>query len=179
MKEMLLDLLLAVIAAAVPVLTAYAVGYIKQAGKHAQANTDNIKAQGYIKEITDAIADAVAATSQTYVDALKQAGKFTPEAQAEAAKKALNACLASISPAAMAFIEGIYGDVKDYLTNKIEAEVRKQKNEAPATLALPVMESTADTTAIAASTVAATAATVAQVAIGQLGAEQPAQKQTE
>ena len=41
------------------------------------------------------------------------------------------------------------------------------------------MESTADTTAIAASTVAATAATVAQVAIGQLGAEQPAQKQTE
>ncbi|WP_304584733.1 hypothetical protein [Acutalibacter muris] len=179
MKEMLLDLLLAVIAAAVPVLTAYAVGYIKQAGKHAQANTDNIKAQGYIKEITDAIADAVAATSQTYVDALKQAGKFTPEAQAEAAKKALNACLASISPAAMAFIEGIYGDVKDYLTNKIEAEVRKQKNEAPATLALPVMESTADTTAIAASTAAATAATVAQVAIGQLGAEQPAQKQTE
>ena len=179
MKEMLLDLLLAVIAAAVPVLTAYAVGYNKQAGKHAQANTDNIKAQGYIKEITDAIADAVAATSQTYVDALKQAGKFTPEAQAEAAKKALNACLASISPAAMAFIEGIYGDVKDYLTNKIEAEVRKQKNEAPATLALPVMESTADTTAIAASTAAATAATVAQVAIGQLGAEQPAQKQTE
>lgn len=179
MKEMLLDLLLAVIAAAVPVLTAYAVGYIKQAGKHAQANTDNIKAQGYIKEITDAIADAVAATSQTYVDALKQAGKFTPEAQAEAAKKALNACLASISPAAMEFIEGIYGDVKDYLTNKIEAEVRKQKNEAPATLALPVMESTADTTAIAASTAAATAATVAQVAIGQLGAEQPAQKQTE
>ena len=172
-------MLLAVIAAAVPVLTAYAVGYIKQAGKHAQANTDNIKAQGYIKEITDAIADAVAATSQTYVDALKQAGKFTPEAQAEAAKKALNACLASISPAAMAFIEGIYGDVKDYLTNKIEAEVRKQKNEAPATLALPVMESTADTTAIAASTAAATAATVAQVAIGQLGAEQPAQKQTE
>ena len=179
MKEMLLDLLLAVTAAAVPVLTAYAVGYIKQAGKHAQANTDNIKAQGYIKEITDAIADAVAATSQTYVDALKQAGKFTPEAQAEAAKKALNACLASISPAAMEFIEGIYGDVKDYLTNKIEAEVRKQKNEAPATLALPVMESTADTTAIAASTAAATAATVAQVAIGQLGAEQPAQKQTE
>ena len=149
MKEMLLDLLLAVIAAAVPVLTAYAVGYIKQAGKHAQANTDNIKAQGYIKEITDAIADAVAATSQTYVDALKQAGKFTPEAQAEAAKKALNACLASISPAAIEFIEGIYGDVKDYLTNKIEAEVRKQKNEAPATLALPVLESTSDPEAIA------------------------------
>ena len=49
----------------------------------------------------------------------------------------------------MEFIEGIYGDVKDYLTNKIEAEVRKQKNEAPATLALPVLESTSDPEAIA------------------------------
>ena len=149
MKEFLSTLLLTVVTAAVPVLTAYAVGYIRQAGKRAQASTDDIKTQGYIKEITDAIADAVAATSQTYVDALKQAGKFTPEAQAEAAKKALNACLASISPAAMEFIEGIYGDVKDYLTNKIEAEVRKQKNEAPATLALPVLESTSDPEAIA------------------------------
>lgn len=149
MKEMLLDLLLAVITAAVPVLTAYAVSYIKQAGKHAQANTDNIKARGYIKEITDAIADAVAATSQTYVDALKQAGKFTPEAQKEAAQKALTACLSSISPAATAFIESVYGDVKEYLANKIEAEVRKQKNEAPATLALPVLESTSDLEAIA------------------------------
>lgn len=176
MKEMLLDLLLAVITAAVPVLTTYAVSYIKRAKEHAQANTDNLKAKGYIEEIASAITDAVAATSQTYVDALKQAGKFTAEAQAEAANKALTACLASISPAATSFIEEIYGDVKEYLTNKIEAEVRKQKNEAPATLALPVMENAPDTAAIAASTAAATAATVAQVTINQLGTEQPTQE---
>lgn len=179
MKEMLLDLLLAVITAAVPVLTTYAVAYVKRAKEEAQANTDSIKAQRYIEEIADAITDAVAATSQTYVDALKQAGKFTAEAQAEAASKALTACLASISPAATAFIEEIYGDVKAYLTNKIEAEVRKQKNEAPATLALPVMESATDTTAIAASTAAATAATVAQATISQISAEQTAQAQNE
>lgn len=179
MKEMLLDLLLAVITAAVPVLTTYAIAYIKRAKEHAQANTDSLKAQGYIAEIADAITDAVAATSQTYVDALKQAGNFTEEAQAEAARKALTACLASISPAATAFIEEIYGDVKKYLTNKIEAEVRKQKNEAPATIALPVLENATDTTAIAASTAAATAATVAQVTINQRGTEQPAQEQRE
>lgn len=127
-----------------------------------------------IKEIADAISNAVSATSQTYVDALKQAGTFTKEAQAEAAKKALEACIASISPAAREFIEQLYGDISEYLSAKIEAEVRKQKLEAPATVALPVLESTADTTAIAASTAAATAATIAQTAISQLSAEAPA-----
>lgn len=147
MKELLLDLMLAVITATVPVLTTYAVGYINKAKEKAVANTEDTKKQGYIKEIADAISDAVSATSQTYVDALKQAGKFTKEAQEEAAQKALTACIASISPAATDFIEDAYGDVKEYLANKIEAEVRKQKNEAPAVLSLPVMENTVDTTA--------------------------------
>lgn len=102
----------------------------------------------------------VAATSQTYVDALKQAGKFDLEAQKEAAQKALTACLASISPAAQAFIEALYGDLTEYLTTKIEAEVRRQK------IALP--SSTGGATEVAASTAAATAATIA---VSQLNAE--------
>lgn len=105
MQEFLTTLLTAVITAAIPVVAAYLVSMIKKTGENAAADTDDIKTQSYIKEITDAISDAVAATSQTYVDALKQAGKFTKEAQAEAAKKALTACLASISPAAQKFIE--------------------------------------------------------------------------
>lgn len=170
MKELLLDLLLAVITAAVPVLTTYAVSYINKAKEKAVASTEDTKRQGYIKEIADAISDAVSATSQTYVDALKQAGKFTKEAQEEAAKKALASCIASISPAATDFIEDAYGDIKEYLANKIEAEVRKQKNEAGVTLSLPVQESTTDATAVAASTAAATAATYLQTAINQLDA---------
>lgn len=97
MKEVLINLLMAVVTAAVPVVTAYVVSLIKKAGEDAAADTEDIKKRGYIEEITAGISDAVSATSQTYVDALKQAGTFTPEAQAEAAKKALAACLASIS----------------------------------------------------------------------------------
>ena len=82
MKELLFELLLAVITAAIPVLTAYALSFINKAKENAVADTDDIKKQGYIKEIANAISDAVAATSQTYVDALKQAGTFTKEAQA-------------------------------------------------------------------------------------------------
>lgn len=170
MNEFLTELLIAVIAAAVPVLTAYGVSLLKKIAAKAEASTDDIKVKGYIKEIAEAISDAVAATSQTYVDALKQAGEFTKEAQAEAAKKALTACMASISPAAQRFIEAAYGDLKEYLANKIEAEVRKQKISFAEPLTA-VMETTTDTTAVAASTAAATAATIAQTAIQQINAE--------
>ena len=87
MQEFITALLTAVITAAVPVITVYAVNALKKAGANAEADTEDIKVKGYINEITTAVADAVSATSQTYVDALKQAGKFTAEAQKEAAKK--------------------------------------------------------------------------------------------
>lgn len=113
---------------------------------------------------------AVATTSQTYVDALKKAGSFTKAAQAEAAQKALTTCIASISPAATAFIEQVYGDMKEYLMSRIEAEVRKQKTVIISTP--DALESVApDAATIAASTAAATAATIAQTAIQQINAE--------
>ena len=137
MQEFLKELFFAVITAAVPVLTAYIVVLIRKVGENAAANTESIQAKTYIMEAAEAIAAAVAATNQTYVDALKGAGKFDAEAQKQAAQKALAACLQSISPAAQEFIERAYGDIREYLTTRIEAEVRKQKNEAPLTLGLP------------------------------------------
>ena len=139
MQEFLKDISLAVITAAVPVLTAYAVVLIRKVGDNAAANAESTKAKTYITEATEAIAAAVAATNQTYVDALKNAGKFDGAAQKEAAEKALAACLASIIPAAQSFIEAAYGDIREYLTTRIEAEVRKQKNEAPLVLSSPVL----------------------------------------
>lgn len=158
MRIFLMDLFLAVLTAAVPVITAYFVKLIRKWAAYAETDSDNIKKQEYLKEIADAIADAVSATSQTYVDALKAAGTFTKEAQKEAAQKALTACMASISPAAQAFIEAAYGDIREYLTTRIEAEVRNQKSFAPTA----VLEATStDVTTVAASTAAATAASIA------------------
>ena len=132
------DISLAVITAAVPVLTAYAVVLIRKVGDNAAANAESTKAKTYITEAAEAIAATVDATNQNFVDALKNAGKFDGAAQKEAAQKALETCLMSISPAAQRFIEAAYGDIREYLTTRIEAEVRKQKNEAPLTLGLPV-----------------------------------------
>lgn len=171
MTEFITELLMAVITAAVPVLTAYAVVLIRKVRDKAAAQTDSIKQQDYIKEIADAISMAVAMTSQTYVDSLKKAGSFDKKAQTAAVEKALATCAAAISPAAAAFIEQAYGDAKEYLTARIEAEVRKQKVELSAVDTPAAEKTTTEATAIAASTAAATAATIAQTAIQQISAE--------
>ena len=36
------------------------------------------------------------------------------------------------------FIESAYGDIREYLTTRIEAEVRKQKGEAVLALSVPM-----------------------------------------
>lgn len=167
MQDFLSTLLTAVITAVIPVISAFAVILIKKYAVKLTADTDSVKAQAYLTEIANAISDAVAATSQTYVDALKNTNAFTKDAQTEALQKALAVCAASISEEAKIFIETQYGDVTDYLTNKIEAEVRSQKlaTSAPVTA---ILESTTDATAVAASAAAATAATYLQTAIDQL-----------
>ena len=71
MSEFLSNLLIAVITAAVPVLTIYAVKLIKQVDANVAAKTDDAKKQGYANEIAQAVSEAVSATSQTYVDSSK------------------------------------------------------------------------------------------------------------
>lgn len=163
MNEFLSKLLIAVITAAVPVLTTFVIAYINKLKKQAVEQTEDSKRKGYIEEIADAVATAVAATSQTYVDALKNSGSFTIEAQKEAAQKALATCLASLSPATQSFITAVYGDLTEYLMNRIEAEVRNQKKLPDATTSAAALESTS----VAASTAAATAASIVQTAIQQ------------
>lgn len=127
MNEFLSNLLIAVVTAAVPVLTGYGIALMRKLAANAKANASSTEGKDIINEVTNAVADAVAATSQTYVDALKNAGSFTKEAQQEAAQKALDACIAALTPAAKDALTSICGDLNAYLTTKIEAEVRNQK----------------------------------------------------
>ena len=92
----------------------------------AEAKTDNQS----LVEIADAVADAVEAKFQTYVDAMKDKNLFDAEAQKKALQEAVEACLASLSDRAKKYIEKVSGgDVTAYLTTKIEAEVHRQNLE--------------------------------------------------
>ena len=62
-------------------LTAYLIVLIRRVGDSAAANAESVRLKTYITEAAEAIAAAVAATNQTYVDSLKSAGKFDADAQ--------------------------------------------------------------------------------------------------
>ena len=76
MQDLIRELLLAVVTVCLPIITAYVVKAIKKLGDNAAADTEDLKISGYIDEITQAITQAVSATSQTYVDALKGEGRI-------------------------------------------------------------------------------------------------------
>ena len=59
--------------------------------------TQNIKAQRLVREIGDAVANAVAAMNQRYVNDLKAAGTFNEAEQKEALMRAVSATLKSMS----------------------------------------------------------------------------------
>ena len=74
------------------------------------------------RETAGDIAAAVAVTNQTYVDALKNAGKFDAAAQR--------------------FIGSVYSDICEYLTARIEAELRRQKGDTALALSVPIFGAT-------------------------------------
>ena len=166
MNEAVFNLLMAVVTAAVTALSAFVAAFVKKKGEQAAAETNSTLLKDVIEEVTGIVSIAVSAVSQTYVDELKKAGSFDAEAQKQALAMALAACIKAISPATKAFIEETYGDLTEYLTTYIEAEVRKQKALPAATAALE-SASSANPTSVAASTPAATAAAVVQSAIAQ------------
>lgn len=79
-------------------------------------------------EITDAVADAVAAMNQTYVNDLKKTGSFDKAAQAKALNGAISAAIKSLSSDALDYIKGISGgDTVGYLTTRIQAQIDHNK----------------------------------------------------
>lgn len=168
--ELVNELLLAIVTACAPILVAYLVKAIQKFGENAAADTENLKVQGYIDEITKVITQAVSCTSQTYVDALKEKGEFTLEAQKEALQKSIETAKAILSPAALEFINTVYGDFVEYVTPLIEAEVRAQKIYTIPDTAKENEIAESATATVAASTAAVTAATMAQTAIDKLNA---------
>ena len=74
------------------------------------------------------MATAVTYVSQTYVDELKKSGTFTEENQRIAIEKALEVAKQQLTQQALDFISTAYGDITQYLTSLLEAEVRNQKS---------------------------------------------------
>lgn len=109
------------------VLTVYAVSLIKKKSAEIAGRTDNELLKKYTELLTNTITDCVTATTQTYVEALKNQGSFDAEAQKVAFNLTYDAVLAILSDDAKEYLNSVYGDLTAYIMNKIEAEVKAQK----------------------------------------------------
>ena len=109
------------------VLTGYAVQFIRDKSAEVAARTDSENAKKYITMIEKTITDCIIATNQTYTNYLKEQGKFDEVAQKEAFEKSFNAIMTILSEDAKQYIITTTGDINVYLTQKIEAEVSKNK----------------------------------------------------
>ena len=82
--ELLVQIMEVVIIPLLGVLTTYIVKLVNTKINEISDKRKNELEKKYLNMLGETITDCVIATSQTYVDSLKQKGEFTPEAQKEA-----------------------------------------------------------------------------------------------
>lgn len=112
------------------VLTALSVvliSYINQKLDDGKKKSDSDITDKYITMLQDTIEDAVLATTQTYVEALKNKNMFDKEAQKNAFKLTYDAIMKVLTDDAKKYIESAVGDLETYITNKIESTVKLSK----------------------------------------------------
>ena len=109
------------------VLTMYIVKFIQVKSAEITGKVDHDLADKYINMLAVTIENCVIATNQTYVEALKAAGKFDAEAQKTAFNMTKNAVMAILSDEAKKYLENAVGDLNEYITQQIEAAVNVNK----------------------------------------------------
>lgn len=109
------------------VLTAFFVKWVNVKSNEIKVNIDDATLVKYIDMLNSTITDCVIATNQTYVEALKQQGKFDIEAQKTAFQMTSKAVLDILSDDAKEYLTAAVGDLNVYITKRIEAEVNLNK----------------------------------------------------
>ena len=125
--ELLAQIMEVVIIPLLGVLTTYIVKLVNTKINEISDKRKNELEKKYLNMLGETITDCVIATSQTYVDSLKQKGEFTTEAQKEAFNKTYDAVMAILSEDAKVYLAEVVGDLNLYITQKIEAEVSLNK----------------------------------------------------
>lgn len=127
MSDIMREFLYIILILFVPYLAALIKRFIGAAVDALAAHVKNEKAEKCLREVGDAVADAVDAMNQKYVNDLKKDGKFNEDKQKEILQRAVSAALKSLSSDAQEYLKNTYGDTTAYLENRIEAQIGKNK----------------------------------------------------
>ncbi len=108
-------------------LVVTALYYLDKLIKKGKDASDNELVDRYLDMLQETVTDAVLATTQTYVDAMKKQNMFDEEAQKHAFQLTYDAVMEVLTEDAKKYIEAVVGDLETYITNKIEATVKINK----------------------------------------------------
>lgn len=109
------------------VVVKYFVQFINIKAEELQQNTENAIFKKYIGMLNDTISMAVIATNQTYVDSLKEQGKFDAEAQKIALQKTYETVMSTLTSEAKVYLNSVIADLEKYILASIESEVKLNK----------------------------------------------------
>lgn len=107
--------------------TLYLVFLIKTKIQELKLKQQSELAKKYFDMLDKTICDAVIATNQTYVDALKKEGKFDAEAQKKAFKQTYDTVMQLLTADAKTYLESAVADLTVYINTRIESEVNLNK----------------------------------------------------
>lgn len=109
------------------VLTAFLIQFIKIKQEEILGKAENETLEKYIKMLSDTITACVIATNQTYVNSLKEQGKFDAAAQKIALQMTYDAVLKILSEDAKEYLTNAFGDLEAFINQKIEESVNQNR----------------------------------------------------
>lgn len=125
MNDILLNVLSVVVTAVViPLISLLGTKLIQLIG----AKIKDEKAANFLSKATAIVLDAVKSVFQTYVESLKNSGKFDETAQKTALEKAKAIIKAQFNDELITYIKSNYGDLDEWINNQIEASINSLKN---------------------------------------------------
>lgn len=109
------------------ILSVFAVVWIGTKIKSLKEKTNSAAVDTCLTILENTVTNAVIATNQTYVDALKDKNAFDKEAQQIAFNKTYQAVMQSLTESTKEGLSMVTSDLTAYITEMIEATVNEQK----------------------------------------------------
>lgn len=103
--------------------TGLLIAFISAKTKQIKDKTESETVDKYLDMLEDTITKAVIATTQTYVEALKNKNAFDENAHKEAFNKTYDAVIAVLTEDAKKYLTEAVGDLESYITTRIEYNV--------------------------------------------------------
>lgn len=107
-------------------LVAIAIKFINAKANALIAKTKSDTLKKYIGMLDSTIETCIVATNQTYVDALKEEGRFDAEAQRKALEKTKTKVLEILDGEAVTYLTEFYGDLNVIVEQKIEQYINQE-----------------------------------------------------